>query len=261
VSVGYVVEGPIWKTTYRLVLGQGKDEKPYLQGWAVVESPSDEDWREVKMALVRGRPVPFRMDLDQPLDAPRALFPVLKWQVGISGGMALLSLLHTLLRGGHMWGPLLGLGGAGLAAHGAWPAIQPHLQQLLQTRTGPTPPTMPQAPMAITTAPAGGLPAQAGGPAHSGGLSPQGAARHPSVSSFFSPDGTPRYQDVVNAPDAEPSQAATLLSPEARGQLQQHLQGFMPNLAQSLGAKALGIDIEGQRKRMIGPFDLAVGPG
>jgi hypothetical protein len=73
VSVGYVVESPIWKTTYRLVLGQGQEAKPYLQGWAVVENPSDEDWREVKMALVSGRPISFRMDLYQPLYVPRPL--------------------------------------------------------------------------------------------------------------------------------------------------------------------------------------------
>jgi hypothetical protein len=71
VSVGYVVESPIWKTTYRLVLD--KEDKPYLQGWAVVENPSDEDWRDVKMALVSGRPVSFRMDLYQPLYVPRPL--------------------------------------------------------------------------------------------------------------------------------------------------------------------------------------------
>src|SRR4051812_46979797 len=50
VEVGYVVENPIWKTSYRLVLG--KDEgakKPYLQGWAVVENPTDEDWHGVAM--------------------------------------------------------------------------------------------------------------------------------------------------------------------------------------------------------------------
>jgi hypothetical protein len=71
VSVGYVVESPVWKTTYRLVLD--KEDKPYLQGWAVVENPSDEDWRDVRMALVSGRPISFRMDLYQPLYAPRPL--------------------------------------------------------------------------------------------------------------------------------------------------------------------------------------------
>src|SRR5206468_2986598 len=52
VQVGYVVEAPIWKTSYRLVLDGEKKAKPYLQGWALVENPTDEDWTGVKMALV-----------------------------------------------------------------------------------------------------------------------------------------------------------------------------------------------------------------
>src|SRR5205814_2861184 len=68
VKVSYVVENPIWKTSYRLVL---KDGKPYLQGWAVVENPSDEDWNNVRLSLVSGRPISFQMDLYQPLYVPR----------------------------------------------------------------------------------------------------------------------------------------------------------------------------------------------
>jgi hypothetical protein len=68
VEVGYVVENPIWKTSYRLVLGKDDaSKKPYLQGWAVVENPTDEDWHEVTMALVSGRPISFKMDLYNPL--------------------------------------------------------------------------------------------------------------------------------------------------------------------------------------------------
>jgi hypothetical protein len=69
VRVGYVIENPIWKTSYRLVLD--KEGKAYLQGWAVVENPSDEDWKDVRMALVSGRPISFQMDLYQPLYVPR----------------------------------------------------------------------------------------------------------------------------------------------------------------------------------------------
>jgi hypothetical protein len=69
VRVGYVVENPIWKTSYRLVLD--KDGKPFLQGWAVVDNPSDDDWNSVGMALISGRPVSFQMDLYQPLYVPR----------------------------------------------------------------------------------------------------------------------------------------------------------------------------------------------
>jgi hypothetical protein len=69
VRVGYVVESPIWKTSYRLVLKE--DGKPYLQGWAVVENPTDEDWKDVRMSLISGRPISFQMDLYQPLYVPR----------------------------------------------------------------------------------------------------------------------------------------------------------------------------------------------
>ncbi|HEV3439610.1 MAG TPA: DUF4139 domain-containing protein [Gemmata sp.] len=69
VQVGYVIEAPIWKTSYRLVLSD--KEKPYLQGWAMVENPTDEDWAGVKMALISGRPISFKMDLYNPLYVER----------------------------------------------------------------------------------------------------------------------------------------------------------------------------------------------
>ena len=68
VRVGYIQETPIWKTTYRLVLS---DEKPLIQGWAIVENTSEEDWKDVKLSLVSGRPISFTMDLYQPLYVPR----------------------------------------------------------------------------------------------------------------------------------------------------------------------------------------------
>src|SRR6185369_2567495 len=88
VQVGYVIEAPIWKTSYRLVLGE--KEKPYLQGWAMVENPTDEDWTGVKMALVSGRPISFKMDLYNPLYVDRPvvepeLFASLR-PVAYSGG-------------------------------------------------------------------------------------------------------------------------------------------------------------------------------
>jgi hypothetical protein len=69
VEVGYVIENPIWKTSYRLVLGD--QDKRFLQGWAVVENPTDEDWAKVTMALVSGRPISFKMDLYNPLYVSR----------------------------------------------------------------------------------------------------------------------------------------------------------------------------------------------
>jgi hypothetical protein len=76
VRVGYVQEAPVWKTSYRVVLGgggaAGDDEQPaLLQGWAIVENTTDQDWKDVRMSLVSGRPISFTMDLYQPLFVPR----------------------------------------------------------------------------------------------------------------------------------------------------------------------------------------------
>ena len=49
----------------------GDKVKPYLQGWALVENPTDEDWSGVKMALISGRPISFKMDLYNPLYVDR----------------------------------------------------------------------------------------------------------------------------------------------------------------------------------------------
>jgi hypothetical protein len=50
VKVGYVVENPIWKTSYRLVADA--TGKWRLVAWANVENTSDEDWNDVKLTLV-----------------------------------------------------------------------------------------------------------------------------------------------------------------------------------------------------------------
>ena len=67
--VAYLTETPVWKTTYRLVLDEGK--QPYLQGWVIVENQTPQDWRNVTLSLVSGRPISFAMDLYQPLYNPR----------------------------------------------------------------------------------------------------------------------------------------------------------------------------------------------
>ena len=71
VRVAYLTETPVWKTTYRLVLDE--DKAPYLQGWAIVENQTPQDWRNVKLSLVSGRPISFAMDLYQPLYNPRPI--------------------------------------------------------------------------------------------------------------------------------------------------------------------------------------------
>ena len=55
--VSYTIAAPIWKTTYRVVLGE--DGKPFFQGWAIVDNVSEEDWNGVRLSLVSGSPVSF----------------------------------------------------------------------------------------------------------------------------------------------------------------------------------------------------------
>ncbi|MCD4699087.1 MAG: DUF4139 domain-containing protein, partial [Phycisphaerae bacterium] len=57
VRIGYINEAPVWKTSYRLVLGGQKKDKAFMQGWAIVENTSDFDWEKVNLTLVSGRPI------------------------------------------------------------------------------------------------------------------------------------------------------------------------------------------------------------
>jgi len=72
-AVGYVVEAPVWKASYRLDLS---GVKPYLQGWAIVDNTTDYDWKDVSLSLVSGRPVSFIQDLYAPLYLDRPVLPL-----------------------------------------------------------------------------------------------------------------------------------------------------------------------------------------
>ena len=66
VRMGYVTEAPVWKTSYRLVLPSRDESQAALQGWALVENPTEADWTSVDLTLVSGRPVSFVTDLYTP---------------------------------------------------------------------------------------------------------------------------------------------------------------------------------------------------
>ena len=63
--VSYVVEMPTWKPAYRVVLSKG-EAKGLLQGWAVVDNVSGEDWNRVSLSLTAGTPLTFTYDLYSP---------------------------------------------------------------------------------------------------------------------------------------------------------------------------------------------------
>lgn len=71
-GLGYVAESPVWRTTYRVVLGAAGD-RGALQGWALVHNDTDEDWNDVDLELVNGRPASFLYPLAAPRYARREL--------------------------------------------------------------------------------------------------------------------------------------------------------------------------------------------
>jgi hypothetical protein len=80
VQTTYVHAAPVWKTSYRLVLPETKEDakqdKPLMQGWAIVENTTDNDWTDVQLSLVSGRPASFQMNLYEPIFTTRPMLSV-----------------------------------------------------------------------------------------------------------------------------------------------------------------------------------------
>jgi hypothetical protein len=61
--ISYIAPAAIWKSSYRLSL---QPAESVLEGWAIVDNTSDEDWTNVKLSVVSGRPISFVSLLDTP---------------------------------------------------------------------------------------------------------------------------------------------------------------------------------------------------
>lgn len=72
ITLGYLAETPVWRTTYRLILDDAGDTG-VLQGWALLHNDTDEAWRDVKVDLVSGQPDSFLYPLAVPRYATREL--------------------------------------------------------------------------------------------------------------------------------------------------------------------------------------------
>ena len=77
VRVAYIVEVPVWKASYRLTLAADPAApRSALQGWATVENLSGQDWKDVDLTLVSGRPVAFRQALYEAYYVKRPEVPI-----------------------------------------------------------------------------------------------------------------------------------------------------------------------------------------
>lgn len=115
VAVGYTTEAPVWRTTYRLVLGP----TPRLQGFALVHNDSDEAWNGVKVSLASGKPTSFLFPLAGPRYGRRDL-------VAPEDGLDTAPQLSTREAREHLRGSLdtggggsIGVGGIGTVGYGA----------------------------------------------------------------------------------------------------------------------------------------------
>ncbi len=87
VTASYVVPTPIWKSSYRLVFGS--DPQPLLEGWAIVDNTTGEDWAGVDLSLVSGLPVSFISKLYEPRYVQRPVVQLAQdraWRPTIHGG-------------------------------------------------------------------------------------------------------------------------------------------------------------------------------
>lgn len=115
--ISYIAPTAVWKSSYRLVLDEASST---LEGWAIVDNTTDEDWNNIKLAVVSGRPISFISLLDTPrygnrqvaeLPEDRAAGPVV-YGGSIDGQTVAKSEIQTGSGSGNGYGPGSG-GGMG----------------------------------------------------------------------------------------------------------------------------------------------------
>ena len=65
VRAEYIMPMPAWKSSYRLLFGEG-NQPATLEGWAIVDNTTGEDWTNVRMSLISGKPISFISELYDP---------------------------------------------------------------------------------------------------------------------------------------------------------------------------------------------------
>jgi len=199
-------------------------------------------------------------------EAWSGLDPNQKALLGVGGGMAGGALIHHLMGGGTGTDLALGAGGLGAAGIALWPQIQQLLSQMTMPSRTRSPgeqslnlgmpheqsQEMPgssvsaqsgQSPLTVAMGPSAPNQSTSGR-----NIELADAVKHPVLGKYFK-NGQPDAQTLMGTTDEQLRQHIGLLSSNARAQLGQQLAGFRPSFGQSLGAKAMGIDIEGQKKR------------
>lgn len=64
VTANYMIPTAVWKSSYRLIFPMTGE--PMLEGWAIVDNTSGDDWTNVNLSVVSGRPISFITQLYEP---------------------------------------------------------------------------------------------------------------------------------------------------------------------------------------------------
>ena len=64
ISANYMIPMPAWKSSYRLQLPITGE--PMLEGWAIIDNTTADDWTNIKLSVVSGRPISFITKLYDP---------------------------------------------------------------------------------------------------------------------------------------------------------------------------------------------------
>ncbi len=64
VAASYLIPTPIWKSSYRLIFRE--NPQPLLEGWAIIDNTTNDDWTNINLSLVSGKPISFQSRLYDP---------------------------------------------------------------------------------------------------------------------------------------------------------------------------------------------------
>ena len=75
VAASYLIPTPIWKSSYRLIFQNAP--QPLLEGWAIIDNTTNDDWTNISLSLVSGKPISFQSRLYDPkfIERPFAELP------------------------------------------------------------------------------------------------------------------------------------------------------------------------------------------
>ncbi len=60
----YMTPAAVWKSSYRLIFGA--QDEPTLEGWAIIDNTTGDDWDNVRLSVVSGKPISFITRLYEP---------------------------------------------------------------------------------------------------------------------------------------------------------------------------------------------------